>query len=63
MKTASAHISTVLAHIINLSFESLGILPDESLKMAVVVPLFKKGNTIDMNNLRPISLVLHFYFG
>ena len=47
-------ISVPLANLINLSFEK-GIFP-KSLKIASAVSIFKKGNYLDCNNFRPISL-------
>ena len=47
-----------LCHIINMSF-SKGIFP-EKLKIVKVIPLHKGGSTQDLNNFRPISLLLIF---
>lgn len=44
-----------LTKLINMSIDA-GIYPS-SLKIAKVVPIFKKGNADDFNNYRPISLV------
>ena len=38
---------------------STGIFPD-ALKLSKVVPIFKKGNTKDMSNYRPNSLLTSF---
>ena len=43
-----AHIADPLVYIINLSISS-GIVPD-NMKIAKVVPIFKKGNKDDVNN-------------
>ena len=51
----SKEISTSLAFIINESFRH-GIFP-EQLKLAVIVPLLKKGTKTDIGNYRPISLL------
>lgn len=58
MKNVCEFISPVLAYIINLSFVT-GEFPS-ALKAAVVIPLFKKGDTADLNNYRPISLLSVF---
>ena len=51
-----AEISTPLAEIFNLSFNT-GIFPDV-LKLAKVLPVYKnKGSTTDCSNYRPISLL------
>ena len=44
-----------------LSFFGLGreVFPN-SLKTAVVIPLFKKGNNADQTNYGPISLLISF---
>jgi hypothetical protein len=47
-------IKTPLANICNASFTA-GISP-EILKIAIVKPLHKKGNTGEVQNYRPISL-------
>ena len=47
-----------LVIIINKSFES-GIFPD-ALKLTKVIPIFKSGSKLDMNNYRPISLLSTF---
>ena len=43
-----------LDRLINLPFAK-GIFPD-LLKLASVIPVFKKGNSLEYNNYRPISL-------
>lgn len=47
-----------LTHIINLSFKS-GIFPD-NFKIAKVLPIHKGGDSIEVNNYRPISLLGNF---
>ena len=48
-------ISKLLSDLINLSFAS-GRYPD-SLKIAEIIPAFKKGSRLSVNNYRPISLL------
>ncbi|XP_065650438.1 uncharacterized protein LOC136078586 [Hydra vulgaris] len=48
-------ISKPLSIIINNSFQN-GLFPD-AFKVAKVIPIFKKGFTMDMSNYRPISLL------
>ena len=50
-----AELSIILSNIINRSF-SLGTFPS-LLKVAKVIPIFKKGSTLDVQNYRPISLL------
>ena len=45
-------------HIINLSLES-SVVPNQ-MKIAKVVPLFKNGDPLSMDNYRPISLLSSF---
>lgn len=52
------HFAHVLVHVFNLCLIH-GIFPD-ALKIAVVLPLFKKGNHLDTNCYRPISLLNTF---
>ena len=54
LKVFDKIISVPLANLINLFFEK-GIFP-ESLKIASVIPIFKKRDYLDCNNYRPISL-------
>lgn len=58
IKNISLFIADVLCYIFNLSVRK-GVFPD-SLKTSVVIPLHKKGDTLDMNNYRPISLLSVF---
>ena len=55
VKIAIPHIQNVLCSIINNSFK-YGIFPDH-LKIAVIIPLYKKGNPENFDNYRPISLL------
>jgi hypothetical protein len=58
IKNVSDVVSPVLSFLINLSCTT-GVFPD-ALKLAVVIPLFKKGDIKDINNFRPISLLSVF---
>ena len=53
LKYVSDIVSPILCDIINKSI-SIGCFPD-ILKIARVTPLFKEGNTEEVNNYRPIS--------
>ena len=55
LKRISQSISTVLTLIINQSLFS-GIFPDK-LKIAKIIPLYKKGDSHVLDNYRPISLL------
>lgn len=55
VKRTACSISRVLADNINLSFQT-GHFPN-ALKKSIVVPLIKKCNSINLDNLRPISLL------
>lgn len=55
IKSVSDIIAPVLSHITNLCLES-GEFPDK-LKLAVIKPLYKKGNKRDPANYRPIALL------
>ena len=55
IKEFSDHLIDPLLHIINLSF-SQGVFPDE-LKLAKVLPLFKNGDKMLINNYRPVSIL------
>ena len=56
-KMSKSVISNYLAYIFNLSV-SQGIYPN-LMKIAKVVPIYKKGNKDECSNYRPISLLLH----
>jgi hypothetical protein len=58
VKTAFTAISSPLLHIFNKSIEQ-GVVP-KKFKTAKVVPVYKSGDTLDMNNYRPISLLCSF---
>ena len=55
LKSVSQYISHILAYIFNLSFTT-GEYP-QTLKVAKVIPLFKKGDAKQPENYRPISLL------
>jgi len=56
--SALASIAHPLSEIINCSF-STGVFPD-ALKIAKVVPIFKKGARDEVSNYRPISVLPFF---
>lgn len=58
VKDVKDFILTPLAYLINMSFDS-GVFP-EKLKLAVVRPLFKKGNPGNVSDYRPVSLLPTF---
>ena len=58
MKILNPHISIQLSQIINDSLQN-GLFP-ASLKIAKVIPIFKKGDTSKNFNYRPISLLSIF---
>ena len=55
LKDMKSEISVSLSTLTNLSFHT-GIFPS-SLKLARVMPIFKKGDQQDCNNYRPISVL------
>ena len=58
LKLLEGLISKPLVTIFNLSL-STGVVPD-SFKIASVIPVYKKGSQIGLNNYRPISLLSIF---
>jgi hypothetical protein len=58
VKNIAQQIAPVLTHIFNLSF-SQGIFPN-ILKLSIVIPIFKKAKSIQITNIRPISLISIF---
>ena len=55
IKLSATLIAPVLEKIFNLSMKS-GVFPD-ALKVAKVIPIFKKGSPTSINNYRPISVL------
>ena len=58
VKNVSDQLLYPLQHIINLSFET-SVVPSQ-MKIAKVIPLFKQGDPLVMDNYRPISLLSTF---
>ena len=58
LKLSSSLIVSPLTHIINLSLKA-GSYPD-NLKKAKNIPIFKSGDRSNVNNYRPISMLLAF---
>lgn len=55
VKSSYQHFLEPLAHLLNLSI-SQGIVPRE-LKLARVIPIYKKGDKTDITNYRPVSIL------
>ena len=55
IKKCAEELAEPLSHIINNSFKH-GVFP-EALKLAIVKPIFKKGDPAVCDNYRPISLI------
>ena len=55
IKLSATQIAPALEKIFNLSIRS-GVYPD-ILKIAKVIPVFKKGSPTSINNYRPISIL------
>lgn len=55
VKLVKQLVSPILCHIFNLVFKS-GIFP-QALKVAKIIPVHKKGDSRNMNNYRPISIL------
>lgn len=58
LKSCIDHIAYPFLHICNLSFIK-GIFPSQ-LKLSRIVPVFKKGDRLNMSNYRPISITNPF---
>ena len=56
IKTVANKISEPLSHVFNLTFLS-GTIPD-SLKIALVTPIFKSNETNEFKNYRPVSVIV-----
>jgi len=55
LKSVAGEISNPLSYLLNLSFAT-GTVPS-ALKLAKVIPVYKKGDKHLVNNYRPISLL------
>ena len=55
VKATAQSIVSPLTHVINLSLSS-GVFPQE-LKIARIIPLFKSGDPMQLNNYRPVSVL------
>ena len=55
IKSSPFNVVRVLSHIFNLSIQE-GVFP-EKMKIAKVIPIFKKGSKANVENYRPISLL------
>ena len=58
IELSSSVLTPVFSTLVN-SAMTLGIFP-EKLKLSKVIPLFKKGDKLDLNNYRPISILTCF---
>lgn len=50
----------MLSYLTNLSIENDEFFPDK-LKQSVATPLYKKSNSINIDNIRPITLLSMFH--
>ena len=57
LKITKDYSDSSLSHIFNLCISS-GTSP-EKLKTSIISPIFKKNETTDINNYRPISILAH----
>lgn len=55
LKDGAEQLSPVITHIVNLSIASSTVPND--MKLAKVIPIFKKNSRLDVSNYRPISLL------
>ena len=55
MKSILDYIVKPLTHLINQCLHT-GVFPD-NMKLAKVIPIYKKGDPLEMSNYRPISLL------
>ena len=58
LKSIIDSIATPLIHIFNLSFDQ-GVVPSQ-LKIAKIIPIFKSGDPLSVDNYHPISLLSSF---
>ena len=59
LKDTIHNIHIPITHIVNLSF-STGIVPNNHMKIAKVIPIFKASDPQSIQNYRPISLLTSF---
>ena len=55
LRDGARQLSQLITHIVNLSIESSNVPQD--LKLAKVIPLFKKNSRLEIGNYRPVSLL------
>ena len=58
LKWSAPYISFPLTYIFNKSLEN-GVFPSR-LKYSTIIPIFKRGDKLNMSNFRPISLLISF---
>ena len=58
IKSVADEVAPLVSHLINLSI-STGVFPDK-LKVAQIVPIYKKGEKNQLSNYRPIALLNNF---
>lgn len=55
LKEFREHLAEILTYLVNISFAE-GIFP-KVLKKSIIIPIYKKGNSSDMANYRPVALI------
>ena len=55
LKDGARQLSPIITHIVNLSIRSATV--PQGLKLAKVIPLYKKGSRLEVGNYRPVSLL------